>query len=171
MRHISSIRITKLLIAVILLCGSALVSDSCSSGIDDEQAGVDSIETVHEYGHYRQHQIFGPAYLYVIAVPSLASAAGLSQGIPHENRWFETDASRRGANHFDRKYGSGSRGYTAGSALYFDKNTFSTGNTSPYVNPRTGLPNYNRPNPTSGTRSSYNDFLIPLFTLSIIPIL
>jgi hypothetical protein len=57
MRHISSIRITKLLIAVILLCGSALVSDSCSSGIDDEQAGVDSIETMQYFYYYEGKKI------------------------------------------------------------------------------------------------------------------
>ena len=150
--------------------GKAFTLGPYSFGPDGYEATWRDHLFVHEYGHYRQHQIFGPAYLSVIAVPSLASAAGLDSGIPHDYRWFETDASRRGANHFDRKYGSGSKGYTAGSTLYFDKNSFSTMNPSPYINPRTGQKN-RRPHPMSGAQSSYLDFFIPLFTLSLMPLL
>lgn len=106
----------------------------------------------------------------VIGAPSLASAAGLSNGIPHMYRWFETDASKKGANYFDEKYGSGSAAYTTGNAMYFDINSFITGYPSAYVNPRTGTYNI-RPNATSGAKSSYLDYLIPILTISFIPLL
>lgn len=150
--------------------GSAFTIGPYSFGPDGYEATWRDHLFVHEYGHYLQHKIFGPTYMSVIGAPSLASAAGLSNGIPHMYRWFETDASRRGANYFDEKYGNGSAGYTTGSAMYFDINSFITGKQSLYVNPRTGTYNI-RPNAISGAKSSYLDFLIPIFTMSFIPLL
>jgi hypothetical protein len=60
--------------------------------------------------------------------------------------------------------------YTAGSAMYFDKSNYSTGGTTPYMNPRT-TKYYDSPHPTYGAKSSYLDYLIPIFASSIIPLL
>lgn len=121
---------------------------------------------VHEYGHYIQSQILGGAYLTVVAVPSLLSAAGLSDisGTDHSHRWFEVNASKLGAKHFDKKYGSGARGYNdrfnnGTSENYFDINSFKSTNTSPYYNPRNGGKNSSS-HPTSGSHILFWDYLL-----------
>lgn len=75
----------------------------------------------------------------------LSSAAFTSHwdGVDHNHRWFETNASRLGANYFDKKYGSGKSGYQKGSKDFFDMDSFIGQGTSgayksPYENPRTG---------------------------------
>jgi hypothetical protein len=61
----------------------------------------------------------------------------------HHDRWFEADASYKGAAYFDKYYGSGKDGYVAGSLDYFDRESFINGSikNSPYINPRTGKTN------------------------------
>jgi len=77
--------------------------------------------------------------------------------------------SRMGANHFDKKYGSGAAGYTAGSEDYFDResyvNGWQGGHLSPYRNPRTGLHSQDN-HPISGARFSIWDVLVPITVLS-----
>jgi hypothetical protein len=100
---------------------------------------------VHEYGHYRQSQQYGPAYLPVIAIPSIHSVIMADDGYygspKHENRWFEADASYKGAAYFDKFHGSKSKDYVAESDAYFDRNYFITGRNPHYINPRTGVAN------------------------------
>ena len=107
---------------------------------------------VHEYGHYVQSQQHGPVYLLTVGIPSLQSAI-LQTSNPnsprHDDRWFEADASYKGAAYFDKYYGSGKNGYVAGSANYFDRNSFINGARMPYVNHRTGS-RYDYANPITG---------------------
>lgn len=123
---------------------------------------------VHEYGHYIQHKYLGPFYIPTIGVPSLSSAMGISGGLDHSDRWFEVDASRRGAEHFDKKYGSGKNGYKEGSKDYFDIKSFESGKDVPYLNPRTGL--YVQ-SPFSINNQGYVfwDYLIPYILFQGIP--
>lgn len=85
---------------------------------------------VHEYGHYIQSQLHGPVYLFTVGVPSLQSAV-LQTDDPcspqHDVRWFEADASYKGAEYFDKYYGSKKEGYIAGSGKYFSKESFISG--------------------------------------------
>ena len=120
---------------------------------------------VHEYGHYVQGQWFGPLYLPVVASTSVLSAIGVG-GSDHGSRWFEVQASRMGAKHFDDKYGSGADGYIKGSDNYFDYRSFSETGNSPYLNPRTNS-NTQRVYQTSGARFSIWDVIIPISTLSL----
>ena len=53
----------------------------------------------HEFGHYLQSQAFGWAYLPLVGIPSLRSAAG---GGGHSLRVFEQDANRRAFLYFNR---------------------------------------------------------------------
>lgn len=105
---------------------------------------------VHEYGHYLQSRKLGPAYLFVVAKPSLLSAT--FDGKNHDYRWYETHASKLAANYFDKKYGSGTSAYQdqlqqfndgvegvinpATDARYFDRNSFITGERPSYLHPR-----------------------------------
>jgi hypothetical protein len=82
----------------------------------------------------------GKAFWRSVGVPSLLSAG--IWGANHETRWFGADASRRGANYFDREFGSGANGYVPGGAAFFDRNSFVNGGRSPYINRRTGIPNF-----------------------------
>ena len=126
---------------------------------------------VHEYGHFLQSLDWGALYLPVIGITSGLSSwlgFGATTDDKHMHRWFEIDASRRGANHFDKYYGSGADGYSKGDPNYFDFSSFVTGNNAPYINPRTGKFSGNAPNPISGQRNSWADILIPFFSISII---
>ena len=115
---------------------------------------------VHEYGHYIQSQLLGALYFPIVATPSVISASGIT-GTPHRYHWYEVDASRRGAKHFDKHYGSGKDGYTKGDPNFFDIDSFSMGFLSPYVNPRNHLKNYNS-HPITGTTLNIYDIIIPL---------
>ncbi len=79
-------------------------------------------------------------YLTAIALPSLASAAFTSgiSGVEHKSRWFEVNASKLSANHFDKKYGSGKVGFSTNNPNYFNKMAFALGTETSYKNPRTG---------------------------------
>lgn len=108
----------------------------------------------------------GPAYLPVVAIPSLLSAWFTSDwaGMDHGHRWFEVDASRCGARHFDKKYGSGATGYRKGSPDFFDRESFETNQSdgygfSPYINPRTGK-KYQHYHPTHGSKLVFWDFIL-----------
>lgn len=117
---------------------------------------------VHEYGHYMQTQMWGPLYFPVIAFPSIASAAftsGLS-GMKHNMRWFEVDASKLGARHFDKYYGRGADGYVEGSKDFFDINIFKNGYITPYINPRTGTTHQDKKFPDYKTKIVFWDFIL-----------
>ena len=126
---------------------------------------------VHEYGHYIQSQQHGPMYLFSVGIPSLQSAImqkrGNSNSPRHDDRWFEADASYKGAVYFDKYYGRGKGGYVAGSANYFDRNSFITGSPSPYLNPRRGVQNRSV-NPISG-KFHWTDIPIYIPLLGLIP--
>lgn len=94
---------------------------------------------VHEYGHYIQSQWLGPAYRLAIAYPSIISAWQYPNS--HKKHWYERSASKLGAEHFDKHYGSEAKGYTKNNPNYFDIESFRTGSYSPYINPRTSWPN------------------------------
>jgi hypothetical protein len=105
---------------------------------------------VHEYGHYLQSQKWGFFYLFTVGIPSMISA-GISKDNRHSTRWFEAMASNNAANYFDEHYGSQHKDYLPGSADFFDRNSFVTGNGCPYVNPRDPLGFWNSDsNPTRG---------------------
>ena len=126
---------------------------------------------VHEYGHYIQSQQYGLVYLPTIGLPSLQSAILQTKNPDsprHDDRWFEADASYKGAKYFDKHYGSGKDGYVAGSADYFDRNSFVNKGNSPYMNPRTEGYNYSG-NPTGGTFHG-TDIAIYIPVLGLIPV-
>ncbi len=94
---------------------------------------------VHEYGHTIQSKYLGPLYLPLVAPASMKSVLLRDENIgTHQNRWFEALASRYGGRYFDKHYGSGASGYIAGSANYFDLNSYRTGARTIYNNPRGG---------------------------------
>ena len=119
---------------------------------------------VHEYGHYIQSQWLRTLYLPTIGLASLESALyqKYAGGGAHRNRWFEVNASRLGAEHIDKKYGSGAAGYKENSPNYFNKTAFSDGSETIYINPQTGKPNnYPKPHPhpINGKHISFWDFI------------
>jgi RHS repeat-associated protein len=122
---------------------------------------------VHEYGHYRQSQRFGPLYLPVIALPSLTDfylVDELFNQNLHETRWYEAGASRSGANYFDKHEGSGKEGFVAGNSMFFNKNSFITGSGTSYTNPRNGGRN-RFANPTK-YKFHWTDIPVHLFAIS-----
>ena len=125
---------------------------------------------VHEYGHYMQSQLLGSSYLLTIGIPSLASGASIG-GDDHNSRWFEVDASRRGAKYFDKKYGSGAKGYIAGSPDYFNINRFINGGYTSYYNSRAKSYKQDTFFPIHHTRSSIWYFIIPTVTFQEFPTL
>jgi len=50
----------------------------------------------HEAGHIEQAEEWGPAFTLLVAIPSVVSAF-FDDPVKHPNRWFELDATRRGA--------------------------------------------------------------------------
>lgn len=74
-------------------------------------------------------------------------------------RWFEIDASRCGARHFDKKYGSGAPGYKKKNPDFFDRESFENGVKTPYSNPRNNLESQG-PNPTHGGKVIFWDFIL-----------
>ena len=122
---------------------------------------------VHEYGHYIQGQIYGGLFIPLIGGPSLMSAMGIG-GPQHDKRWFEVDASKKGAKYFDKLYGQGKKGYVKKSKDYFDITSFQDKGESPYVNPRTGTLYQDTANPIHGSEHSIWDYLSPLVTLLVL---
>ena len=126
---------------------------------------------VHEYGHFLQGLTWGPFYLPVIALPSLASAAGIATGgVDHDDRWFEVDASRRGMRYFNAEYGLWKRRPDQSKDQFFDKESFSEGSPSAYINPRTGNPNGMKDrSPVTGAQfSPLGDVGIPLLSFLLV---
>ncbi len=82
---------------------------------------------VHEYGHVLQSRDMGWSYVRLVAIPSLVSYRWDKKNETdlHDTRWFEADASRRAADYF-----------TALPDSDFDRESFITGKTSTYTNPR-----------------------------------
>ncbi len=120
---------------------SAMTIGHYSLGPENYQASWTDNLFVHEYGHYIQSQQMGFWFFPIVALPSIASAAFTSywSGMKHRDRWFEVDASNKGAKYFDKHYGAGKAGYTKNSEHYFDIDTFRNPNkVSPYVNKRFG---------------------------------
>lgn len=70
-----------------------------------------------------------------------------------------------GAYHFDKYYGSGKKGYKKNDPNFFDKESYVTGDKSPYNNPRTGRDYGHAGNPLSGQKNSGADYLIPLLSI------
>ena len=92
-------------------------------------------------------------------------------GDDHSTRWFEVQASKMGAEHFDSLYGSGAKGYKKGSSDFFDKESFIKGGKSPYINPRFGDRSQGSPNPITGARFTGWDIAVPIlvpFVFSLI---
>lgn len=117
---------------------------------------------VHEYGHYLQSLAMGPLFFPIVAIPSLLSAMGTSRlcGMRHEERWFEADASRRGAHHFLL---TGRRQKTTGMAEndgWLQLKAYRRGGPTPYVNPRTGLRWQDKMFTTSAQRVVIWDFIL-----------
>lgn len=86
--------------------------------IDDEIQGnfEDRVTSdplfMHEYGHTFDSQIFGPAYLFAVGIPSAISASKASQasGEPinvstHAFFWTEMRANRHAERYFSKHYG------------------------------------------------------------------
>lgn len=126
---------------------------------------------VHEYGHYLQHHDWGLLYLPIIGLPSLLSAMNVEDkyGKDHLTRWFEVDASKRGGEYFDRKYGHSSQAYRDAynkdpykidESQFFNLKRFHESANSPYINPRTGSNNQIRSYPSSFSYDFF-DFTIP----------
>lgn len=118
---------------------------------------------VHEYGHYLQSRKLGPAYLFVVAKPSFLSAT--FDGKNHDNRWYETHASKLAANYFDKKFGSGSKAFRdyqeKGINPYeqediFNVNVFINGGEAAYKHPRHGY-NYYEGHPTKSKWNGWQD--------------
>lgn len=151
---------------------SAMTIGHYSFGPNDYEAKWQDHLFVHEYGHYIQSQRTGIGYLPFIGLPSLYSAWFTSKldGVKHKHRWFETNASRLGAKHFDKKYGSGKARYKKGNKDYFDMDTFLGKNRIPDGNGYTSSPHENlrlhdykqdQRFLISSPRISWWDFLIP----------
>lgn len=89
----------------------------------------------------------------------------------NKDRWFEVDASRRGADYFDKYYGKGAKGYVKGSPDYFDRESFEDYNNpkrkSPYINPRIGSCYQDKAFPTTGASFSLFDILPTSFVSTI----
>ena len=59
---------------------------------------------------------------------------------PHRKRWYEVNASSRGASHFRRHYGPPSDNRAFNPANYFDIEVFKGYKKAEYTNPRTEKP-------------------------------
>lgn len=142
--------------------GQAFTIGHYSFGSKGYEASWKDHAFVHEYGHYIQGQIWGPLYINIVGIPSIISQWHLIPG-EHNTRWYEIDASRRGALHFDRKYGKGNSNYNSDKPEdFFDIQSFITGDPSPYVNPRRNSNDQGYKNPISGTNVSFWDILTSL---------
>ena len=141
-----------------------------SAGPDGYKADWRDHLFVHEYGHYIQSQQYGPAYLLTVGISSFQSAildTGENHSPEHDYRWFEADASYKGAAYFDKCYGTGKDGYKKGSADYFNRESFIHGDKSEYINPRTGGYNWSE-NPVS-PRFHWTDIVIYLPVVGLLP--
>jgi len=76
----------------------------------------------------------------------------------NSHRWFEESASKLGAEHFDKKYGSGAPGYQKNNPNYFNKKNFYTGGWTSYTNPQTGS-HEQEPHPIDNKHISFWDFI------------
>lgn len=107
-----------------------------------------------------------------VGIPSLQSATMQTDNPSaprHDVRWFEADASYKGADYFDKFYGRGKEGYVTDSPIFFDKDSFVAGNYSSYINPRTGRYNGSG-NPISG-KFEWTDIFVHIPVIGLIPTL
>lgn len=157
------------------LCSGAMTLGFYTAGPKGYKADWRDHLFVHEYGHYIQSQRHGPGFLITIGIPSIQSTVVQTNNPSsprHNNRWFEADASYKGADYFDKYYGSKKAGYVAQSPYYFDRNSFiygGTNNASTYVNPRTGYNNFSS-HPISGV-FHWTDIPIYIPIIGLIPAL
>lgn len=120
-----------------------------------------------KYGHYIQSQYMGISFIPVVGIPSLLRAAGTSKasGMEHGERWFERWANDLGGHYFDKKYGTGAKGYDSSSPNFFNKELFNSGDFTPtpttitYINPRTGIPNFWKAYKSSISKWTFWDFI------------
>ena len=154
---------------------SAITIGPYSFGPDNYEATWRDNLFVHEYGHYIQHLYWGLGFMPVIGIPSFTSTLGLRSG-NHNDRWFEVDASNKGASYFDKHYGKKSYAYneeyklTGGNVdpyKYFSKDTFS-GFKTEYANPRK-VDKTQDPFSLGSSNIQFFDIFIPL-TIAVIPI-
>jgi hypothetical protein len=75
------------------------------------RASTDDWMFMHEYGHTFDSQIFGPAYLFAVGIPSALSASRATQvqGEPagvstHDFFWTEMRANRHAEQYFSKHY-------------------------------------------------------------------
>lgn len=89
------------------------ININISDGItgDFEQRVISDPLFMHEYGHTFDSQIFGPAYLFAVGIPSANSASKASQvpGEPagvstHDFFWTEMRANRHAERYFSKHY-------------------------------------------------------------------
>lgn len=121
---------------------------------------------VHEYGHYIQSSYFGSLYLPIVGTTSITSAAKLG-GDNHRTRWFEVHASRLGGKYFDKRYGSGKKGYVDESADYFNYDVFKNGGETKYKNLRTDSYKQ-KEHPTTGASVKFWDFAVPVLSFVVV---
>jgi hypothetical protein len=57
----------------------------------------------HEFGHYLQSKVWGPAYLFGIGIPSIISAGKKDPNYSHNYFWTEQDANARSLRYFTQK--------------------------------------------------------------------
>lgn len=107
----------------------------------------------HEYGHFIQSAMFGPFYLPVIGLPSMAS-----NDSTHENRWYEVHASRLGGKYFKNHYAD------------FEYDVFKNGGITTYINPRKGIHEQGS-NSTTGGIIKFWDIALPVLALTFFPYL
>ncbi len=142
---------------------SAMTIGHYSLGPDNYVADWRDHLFVHEYGHYIQAQRMGSLYFPIVAIPSLLSAWKTSKwsGTQHGYRWFEVNASKLGAEYFDKHYGRDENGNRIHDENHFDYDNFiSSINPSIYVNPRTGSTNQDHTYPVSGSKIVFWDFFL-----------
>lgn len=104
----------------------------------------------------------GPAYLFVVAKPSLLSSTFDKNN--HGNRWYETHASKLAAKYFDKKYGTGAEAYqnylNEGKDPYkqediFNVDVFKNGGSPAYNHPRGR--SYKEPHPAKPKWNGWQD--------------
>lgn len=77
--------------------------------------------------------------------------------VEHGDRWFEVDANKRAAKHFDKKYGP--KNNENKDKYHFDKELFINGGSTEYENLRIGN-NVQQPHPVSGATFVWWDLIL-----------
>ncbi|MDR1089962.1 MAG: hypothetical protein LBL79_02710 [Prevotella sp.] len=72
--------------------------------INSQNLNIGDPMLMHEFGHTQQSMVFGPAYPFVIGIPS-AFSANFSSEEKHSYRWYEMQANRYASRYFGRFHG------------------------------------------------------------------